>query len=515
MRFERSKLALISFAFGVAALSAAGLLILFQRSATPLALAAIVVGILALGVGIALDWSRIRRFLGGRQARFGSNALILGGALLGALVVVNVLVANNPQRLDLTEDKDRSLRPETVLLLSELSAPVSIMGFYTPDRSGSRDSIRPILDEYSRLSNGLVSYEFIDPRANPLAADIYGITRDGSLAVVLGDGKHVIEIPNEIAITSAIVRLGNPENRTVYFITGHGEHSVTNAGESGLAQFVQALESKSYGVETLNLAVEAAIPADAAALVVAAPTRALAEPELDLIDEYLKSGGALVALIEPSPVSELEAGQDTLNTYLRDEWGVYARNDFVVDLASMHEYVGLSANYGSHPITERVQTLLTQFPSARSIAIEESVTGASELVMTSARSWGETNFETVVEGGSLELDEGTESAGPLALAVALEDSSTGARLVVVGDADFATDDGFSSGGNGDLIINSVDWAARLDNLIDITPRARTQRQVVPATMSTVLIISIFSLVVIPGSILLAGGWVWWSRRGHA
>ncbi len=515
MSIERSKLALLSFAIGVASLAAALLLVLFQRSITPLAQAAIVVAILALGVGIVLDRSRIRRFLGGRQARFGSNALILGGAVLGTLVVVNVLAANNPQRLDLTEDKDHSLHPETVLLLSELSAPVSIMGFYTPDRAGSRDLIRPILDEYSRLSDGLVSYEFIDPRANPLAADIYGITRDGSLAVMLGDGQHVIEIPDEIAITSAIVRLSNPENRTVYFLTGHGEHSLTNSGESGLAQFVQALESKSYGVEPLNLAVEAAIPADAAALIVAAPARALSEPELGLIDDYLKSGGALVALIEPSPVTGLDADLDTLNTYLRDEWGVYARNDFVVDLASLHEYVGLSADYGTHPITKRVQTLLTQFPSARSIAIEESVTGASELVTTSARSWGETNFETVVEGGPMELDEGTEVAGPLALAVALEDSSTGARLVVVGDADFATNGSFSSGGNGDLIINSVDWAAKLDNLIDITPRARTQRQVVPATMSTVLIISIFTLVLIPGGILLAGGWVWWSRRRHA
>lgn len=512
MNIERSKLALISFAIGLGSLIVAGFLILFARSVTLGAQMAIAVSILGMGVGIALDRIRIRKFMGGRQARYGSNALILGGAFIGVLAVVNVLAVSNPQRVDLTEDKNHSLQPETVLLLSELSEPVSIMGFYTPDRSSSRDQIRLILDEYASKSDGLVSYEFIDPRANPLAADIYGITRDGSLAVQLGDGQHVIEIPSEIAITSTIIRLSNPENRTIYFLTGHGEHQLNDPGESGLAQFVQALESKSYGVETLNLVVEAAIPADAAGLVVAAPTQSLSEPELVLIDDYLKSGGALVALIEPSPVTELDADQDTLNSYLRDEWGVYARNDFIVDLDSMHEYVGLSADYGSHPITERVQTLLTQFPSARSIAIEDAATGASELVLTSARSWGETNFASVIEGGSMELDEDTEAAGPLALAVALDDGSTGARLVVVGDADFATNGGFFAGGNGDLIINSVDWAAKLDNLIDITPREQTQRQVVPATMSTVLIISIFSLVVIPGAILLAGGWVWWSRR---
>ncbi|MEE9216601.1 MAG: GldG family protein [Anaerolineales bacterium] len=514
MNLERSKLALISLTIGIGSLAVAGLIILFERSVTLWAQIAIAISILALGVGIAVDRRRIRRLIGGRQARFGSNALIQGGAFVGVLVVVNVLAINHPQRIDLTEDKNRSLQAETVLLLSELTDPVSIIGFYTPDRSGSRDLIRPILDEYASKSDGLVSYEFIDPRANPLAADIYGITRDGSIAMVLGDRQHVIEIPSEIAITSAIVRLSNPENRTVYFLTGHGEHQLDDPGESGLVHLVQALESKSYGVEALNLVVEPAIPADAAALVVAAPARALSDLEINLIDEYLKSGGALVALMEPSPVTELDADQDTLNSYLRDEWGVYARNDFVVDLASMHEYVGLSADYGNHPITERVQTLLTQFPSARSIAIEDAATAASELVLTSARSWGETNFASVIEGGSMELNEDTEAAGPLALAVALDDSSTGARIVVVGDADFATNGGFFAGGNSDLIINSVDWAAKLDNLIDITPRERTQRQVVPATMTTVLIISIFSLVIIPGAILLAGGGVWWRRRRH-
>ena len=514
MTIERSKLALISFSTGLGSMVVAGFVVLFERSVTLWAQVAIGIGIGALGLGLVLDWHRIRRFLSGRQARFGSNALILGGAFFGVLVVVNVVAASNPQRIDLTEDKEHSLQSETVLLLSGLSEPVSIIGFYTPDRSGSRDLIRPILDEYSSKSDGRVSYEFIDPRANPLAADVYGITRDGSMAVTLGDSRHVVEFPSETEITSAIVRLSNPENRTVYFLTGHGEHQLDDPGEHGLAQFMQALEAKSYGVKVLNLVVDPTIPADAAAIVAAAPARALSEPELNLIDEYLKSGGALVALIEPSPVTELDAEQDALNSYLREEWGVYARNDFVVDLASMHEYVGLSADYGSHPITERVQTMLTQFPSARSIAVAEADIATTELVTTSVRSWGETDFASVVEGGSMELNEETEAAGPLALAVAIDDNLTGARLVVIGDADFATNGGYSAGGNGDLIVNSVDWAAKLDNLIDITPRERTQRQVIPAMMSTILMISILALVVIPGAILLAGGWVWWSRRRH-
>ena len=131
MNIERSKLALISFAIGLGSLIVAGFLILFARSVTLGAQMAIAVSILGMGVGIALDRIRIRKFMEGRQARYGSKALILGGAFIGVLAVVNVLAVSNPQRVDLTEDKNHSLQPETVLLLSELSEPVSIMGFYT------------------------------------------------------------------------------------------------------------------------------------------------------------------------------------------------------------------------------------------------------------------------------------------------------------------------------------------------------------------------------------------------
>jgi hypothetical protein len=192
---------------------------------------------------------------------------------------------------------------------------------------------------------------------------------------------------------------------------------------------------------------------------------------------------------------------------------LYARDDYVIDPQAFYADVGLSFAYGDHPITERIRTFTTQFPSVRSIEISGQADPARsivELVSSSESSWGETDFDALLDGRTVQNED--EATGPLALATALEDAATGARLVVVGDADFATNGGFFAGGNGDLIVNSVDWAAKLDNLIDITPRQQTQRQVVPATTSTVLMLSILALVVIPGLILLAGGWVWWSRR---
>ena len=419
MTFERSRVALVCFAIGVGALTVAGLPYVVDRWATFWTLIALGMGVLALGVGLALDRDRVRRALGGRQARYGSNALVLSAAFVGVLVVINGVALNFPQRLDLTEDRSNSLRPET-LLLSELPGPVSIVGFYSPERSSSRDRMRPVLEEYGIKSSGLASYEFLDPNANPLAADAFGDREDGWIGVSIGDASHVIPYPSEIEITSAIVRLSNPENRTIYFLTGHGELELRAADQGGLAHFMQGLESKNYGVESFNLLVEAAIPMDAAVLVAAAPAIALSEKELDLIDEFLHSGGAPIALLEPSPITELDAEHDPLNSYLQENWGLYARDDYVIDPQAFYADVGLSFAYGDHPITERIRTFTTQFPSVRSLEIgsqADPTRSIVELVSSSESSWGETDFDALLDGRTVQNED--EATGPLALAAAL------------------------------------------------------------------------------------------------
>ena len=515
LTLERSRLALGAYALGLFSLVASALKYMIDPTFDIWVQVGIAVAIAGPAAGALLDPGRVRKALRGRQARYGSNALLASVGFLGILVVLNVLAFNNPQRIDLTEDKEFSLSPETILLLSELSEPVEIKGFYTPDRASSRDRMKPLLDEFVAESEGLVSYEFIDPSSNPLAADQYGVTRDGSLAVVIGEESHVIDFPSEREITSAVVRLTNPENRVVYFMTGHGERGLDETGDGGLSQLKTALESKNYGVQALNLLIEGSVPADAAVLVAAAPQTALAGEELQQIEEFIGEGGSLVVLLEPSPVTQLNPTDDSLNAYLLETWGISARDDFVVDLESVHPLVGLSITYESHPITERVANFVTQSPSARSIDVPESSDPSllvTRLVLTSDRSWGETDFAAIAEGSSVEYNEGAEAAGPLALAVAVEDSLAGTRLVLVGDGDFASNGGFFAGGNGDMIVNSVDWAARQENLIDITPRQTTVRQVLPATRSTVMLLVIGTAVVIPALIILAGGLVWWNRR---
>src|SRR5215510_8607208 len=55
-------------------------------------------GLIVLGLAVyaILEPDRVRRFLTGRQARYGSNALIMSIAFAGILIIGNVLAYQNP-----------------------------------------------------------------------------------------------------------------------------------------------------------------------------------------------------------------------------------------------------------------------------------------------------------------------------------------------------------------------------------------------------------------------------------
>ncbi len=75
--------------------------------------------------------SELREFLTGRQARHGSNAIIMLIAFILILVVVNVIVYQNPTQWDWTEGKQNTLASETIDTLKALPAPVHAIGFFT------------------------------------------------------------------------------------------------------------------------------------------------------------------------------------------------------------------------------------------------------------------------------------------------------------------------------------------------------------------------------------------------
>ena len=112
MRVPRRTLAIAAAALGAAGLLVAVVVFVVRQQAE----AAVYVGLVAAVVGLlgamllGREW--LVRAAHGRQARYGLNALLATGALLGILILVNVVAFQNPKSWDLTEDRQYSLAPE-------------------------------------------------------------------------------------------------------------------------------------------------------------------------------------------------------------------------------------------------------------------------------------------------------------------------------------------------------------------------------------------------------------------
>jgi ABC-type uncharacterized transport system involved in gliding motility auxiliary subunit len=486
---------------------------LFQNSfslGVQISLAFIIVG---LAVFVILDPERVRVALTGRQAKYGSNALVLGIAVLGILVVINYLVYKNSPRWDLTEDKTNTLAPETLKLLKDLPKPVTAQGFFTSRTSST--TARNLLESFKANSNGKFDYKFIDPEANPAAAAANDVTRDGTIVFSMDNRKEQVSLADETEFSTAIIKLANPGKRNIYFLTGDGELDPNGSDPAtSYSNIKTLLTNKNYTVDTINLVSKPSIPDDALAIVIVNPKQSLTDQEVNLLKDYVAKGHSILYFSDPVILKSDSGQPDAMGKYLSDQWGIQLDNDLVVDPTVNPPVVAATYQYGSHAITQKLQGLATVFPTARSLSISatppQGVT-LTALALTSDQAWGETDVNSL-KANQVQFDQAKDHKGPLNLAAAGENPTTKARVVVIGDSDFASNQYSSSYGNADFAVNAIDWAAQQESLINITPKSPTQRMLVPPQRYVMVLLLLGLVIVMPGLVIMAGVYAWVIRR---
>ncbi len=517
MKIEARKLAPIGLYLSlIAAVASIALFIIFRQFNIwlQISLGLIVVGLALFGI---LDPQRVRVALTGRQARYGSNALILILATLGIVVVANYLVNSHSKRWDLTEDKSNTLTKETLNTLASLKQTVTAEAFFTGGNTSS-STAKTLLDNYKSNSNGKFTYKFIDPNADPVAATQANIKTDGTIVLTMAGRMQAVTVVDEVDLTTGLLRISNPSQRTVLFLTGHGEHNIddTTGSSSAYTKVKSALTSKNYTVNILNLLAEKKVPDGTNAIVIAGPQKPLSADEVKILQDYLAKGGSLVVEDDPTVITQFGDSADPLETYIAQTWGITLSNDIVIDPTSQQPSQAISYSYGDHPITNQLNKMVTVFPASRSLQTK-STSNIDQVVLvgTSPTAWGETDLTGLMNNQQPAFDSAKDLAGPMTLAVAAVNNNINARMVVIGSSNFAADQGFTLYGNGDFLINSIDWAARQDQLISLTPKQPIQRVLVAPqvyAMGFVLLGSVFAL---PALVIIAGivSWVQRRRRG--
>jgi ABC-type uncharacterized transport system involved in gliding motility auxiliary subunit len=494
-------------------------------------------GLASVLIYMAGQWRDVAHFYKGRGARYGTMSLVSIVVFLGILVAVNYLSTRQNKRWDFTANQVYSLSDQTIKVLQTLEAPVSFVVF---DRETNFDRHRDRLDQFTYHSTK-VTTEYVDPDREPARAKEAAIQAYGTILIQYQDRTERVTSSEEQALTNSLIKAVTGATRKVYFTQGHGEKDIAATDRTGLSTIVQALSSDNYSVETLVLAQQKTVPADATVVVIPGPSTDFFQPEIEALNTYVNAGGKVMVMLDPE--SKPGANTHPLLTQFLTDWGIRAGNDVVLDASGMGQMLGtdasvpVAAQYPAHPISEGFR-LVTAYPMARSMTPIEGGSNshtAQPLVTTSAQSWAEADLASLTGkgGGQVAFNEDKgDKMGPITLGAAASAPATvtpappagngtpaapdserkpESRVVGIGDSDFAANFGLGIQGNRDFFMNSVNWLAQQENLIAIRPREPADRRLT-LTADQQQRIMLLSLFIIPGIVFASGVYTWWRRR---
>lgn len=482
------------------------------------------------------------------RARVGAAILVF----LGILALLNWLGARHYRRFDWTRSGLYTLSDKTTNVLKELKAPVTVTVFM-PDNVPLFPEVQELLKRY-RTASPVITVQTLDPTRNRAQAQKF-VEESGvrGWAVVFrsGEKKKVVtedqlaefdfsrarmgadpsirSFKGEQVFTSAILTVTQTKKPNVLFVSGHGERKFEGRTRESFSEVAEALRADNCDVEEWASLGAKEVPPGTDCLVVAGPRTSFAASEVEVLKKYLSGGGrALLFLdVEFAPGSRGALTDFGLEPLLTD-FGLKLENDIVIDPKNALPMYGadtiFAKSFRPHAITKLLQGTAVVFPLARSIGIAEKPPAAykaTPLVETSAEGWGETNLKDIEK--KVEKDA-QDIKGPVALAVAVESTEppagepakadapkTKTRLVVAGDADFASNAGIANSANRNLVTASANWVMEREALVAIAPKAPDQ---VSATLSQGDMRQLFIMIflVLPAAAIAMGVAIWMRRR---
>ncbi|HZP43041.1 MAG TPA: GldG family protein [Candidatus Binatia bacterium] len=422
--------------------------------------------------------------------------IVVVAAILGCALALATL---HPWRLDLTPERRFTLSPHTHEVLRRLAGGVQVTFFYSSQEPALRREAADLLALYAEADRR-IAVRLLDLDRNPVVAKRLGVAAFNTAVVQAGDRVARVPVVAEETVTAALLDVAGTPPVATYFVTGHGERDPRDADERlGASETARALAAEGFRIHVLAGA--AVVPADAGLVVLAGPRRDLRAPEVDALERWVRGGGHLLVLADP--------GAPPSVARLLARFGVELADDLVVDeQGRLFGTDGLSArvaylNQALVPDASDVQALL---PGAQTMRLADVPEVESDyLAMTAETSWADVDRRG--ESGEVPAyREGRDRRGPLPVAAwaRVGAGERAGRVVVVGDADFATNLHVNVLGNRDLLLAAAGLVARADPLAAARPAAPPGGTFSPLTLTVPEERAIFwGAVVAPAGLLAA------------
>ncbi len=427
--------------------------------------------------------------------------------LVGILALLAWLSTQYSFQSDWTSNGRNSLSAPSITLLEKLDQAIEITA-YTSENEILRRQIAELIAKYTRYKAD-ISLSFINPDMRPDQAREEGITADGELIIRYNGKRESLQQLNEQALTNALQRLANSQQRWVVFLTGHGERSPVDQANFDFSVFAGELKNKGINSQTINLIDTPTIPNNTSLLVIADAQTDFLAGEVSLIKDYLSAGKPLLLLAEPNKATHVQALLDTLGVSLLPGTVVDATTQmFGIDDPTF----ALVTQYPDHLATRHLQAM-SLFPGATGLAItKNSSYTANALLATLERSWTETGHIA----GNIQFNaDSDEQQGPITIGYALNKQIEGKqqRIAVLGDADFLSNSFLGNGANLDLGISLIQWLNHDDSLIDI-PAKTAPDTALDITDTWSLVFGLGFLFILPIAFIVIGIVIWLKRKKY-
>ncbi len=451
-----------------------------------------------------------------RSLRLGTLGILL------ICVAVNLLGSHIRGRIDLTPGKAYTLSTTTREILRDLGDVVTIKFFASrelpPQVELVRRDVEDLLADYAASAGDNLQLLRYNPSSenqadvqeaeqvqipaiqfNVLGQEEFQV-RQGYLGIAIQYADQTATVPFvtqtedlEYRLTSAILAMTEPERPVVGFLVGHGEADI--AGEaSGIAGIL----GQNYDVSTVNLGTGGTgVPDSVRVLVIAGPETPFTEAEGRLLSEFLDRGGNLLLMMQQVTIDETQmfpnpAPHPVLDTVLAG-YGMRVVEGMVIDMRSNGRVTLPSSSGMSFVVPYPLWPIVV--PTSRH-AMVSGLSGvllpwASPLDLSGADTTTVTPLLATTEFGqhltgshplsaqfdwrsvATDLKRYPVAAAALPGRPGSDPDAQGGRLVLVGDADFATNR-FLGGeaGNALFLTNAVDWLAQDESLIQIRSKLR-------------------------------------------
>lgn len=483
-----------------------------------------------------------------------------------SLIFIYYLAFSFHNRWDLTESNSFTLSEATEKLLAssgvqDRNEPIKIIAALRKS-SPYYSRLRPVVEEYERLSKGKVKLEYLDPMRDKDRAfeiqnnygdlladklfedDIFIIdARKGAAANSVEATEDVTSHLRYLPASSMVISRSDVNNqrrpvgfqdedllssmlqsaiegkpRIMYLVEDKSDLEVTATG-SPLQVISEALQKQNILLLPLKISQVDNIPDNAEGLVIIAPEYDFEPNEIEVLENYWKRpSSAIIAYLTPStrPIN--------LRAFLRKN-GVTPRDDRIIRtrngrtenqvLATFTAGAGLGINGSlemkSVPFEGRISSLEVREGA------EDLVTNriqAYSLIETAPEFWGETDYKKA----NPKYDDDADYSGPLSIGAAVirgnanadDTAANVSKMIVLSTSDFL-DPTRLGNEQLDFVKNSTYWLLGREELMGIGPRS-LQRRKLNLIKDEVKFLSNIVLFFIPAGLFMVAMFVWNIRR---